>query len=345
MAELSTKIAQIKREFSTQLDHAKTAEDLEAVRITFLARQGSIAELMNHLKTASPDEKRIIGPQLNELKQFAQAAFDEKKDALEKEKQKAAEQRERLFDVTAYRYQPLQGGLHIYTTFIRKLSDIFISMGYEIVDGPEVVNEYYNFEALNIPSDHPARTDHDTFWLQHQPGMLLRTHTSSIQAREMEKRDLPLALLAPGRCFRNEATDATHNFMFMQAEGVFIDKNVSIANLLATARTFLQALFETENLEIRVRPGYFPFVEPGLEIDMSCPFCSDGCSVCKKTKWIELLGSGMIHPKVLRASGIDPEKYSGFAFGMGIERIAMIKYGITDIRNFQSMKMNVLEQW
>lgn len=345
MADISTTISQIKKEFAAQLAAAQTLESLEAVRITFLARQGSIAELMAQLKTASVDEKRVLGPALNELKSWAQTEFDTKKQTLESSAAQADADRERQFDVTAYTYQPLNGGLHIYTKFIRHLSDIFISMGYEIVDGPEVVNEYYNFEALNIPGDHPARADHDTFWLAGQPGMLLRTHTSSIQAREMEKRDLPLALFAPGRCYRNEATDASHNFMFMQAEGVLIDKNISVAHLLATARAFLQAIFETEKLEIRVRPGYFPFVEPGLEIDATCPFCTSGCSICKKTGWIELLGSGMIHPNVLRASGIDPEVYSGFAFGMGIERLAMIKYGITDIRLFQSIKMPVLEQW
>lgn len=345
MADITSTIAQIKKDFSTQLAAATTLELLEAVRITFLARQGLIAELMVQLKTASVDEKRILGPALNELKNWAQSSFDEKKQSLESCANQAAQDREKQFDVTAYRYQPLHGGLHIYTKFIRQLSDIFISMGYEIVDGPEVVNEYYNFEALNIPKDHPARADHDTFWLQHHPGMLLRTHTSSIQAREMEKRDLPMALFAPGRCYRNEATDASHNFMFMQAEGILIDKDVSVAQLLATARAFLQAIFETENLEIRVRPGYFPFVEPGLEIDATCPFCSGGCSVCKKTGWIELLGCGLIHPNVLRASGINPEIYSGFAFGMGIERLAMIKYGITDIRYFQSVKMPILEQF
>lgn len=345
MADITASIAQVKKDFSAQLAAAQTLEALEAVRISFLGRQGTLTELMGQLKNASADEKRILGPLLNELKTWIQTEFDAKKQELETLSARADQEKEKQFDVTAYRYQPLNGGLHVYTKFVRQLSEIFVSMGYEIVDGPEIVNEYYNFEALNIPADHPARTDHDTFWLAHQPGMLLRTHTSSIQAREMEKRDLPMALFAPGRCYRNEATDATHNFMFMQAEGMLIDKNVSVANLLATARAFLQAIFETEKLEIRVRPGYFPFVEPGLEIDMNCPFCKTGCSVCKKTGWIELLGSGLIHPNVLRASGIDPDKYSGFAFGMGIERLAMIKYGITDIRYFQSMKMAVLEQW
>jgi len=345
MADINTTISQIKKDLAAALSAAQTLDALEAVRIAFLGRQGLIAELMVQLKTATVDEKRVLGPALNELKTWAQTEFDAKKTILENSAAQADIDRERQFDVTAYRYQPLRGGLHVYTKFIRQLSDIFISMGYEIVDGPEVVNEYYNFEALNIPGDHPARADHDTFWLQHQPGMLLRTHTSSIQAREMEKRDLPLALFAPGRCYRNEATDATHNFMFMQAEAILISKNASVAQLIATAHAFLKAIFETDTLEIRVRPGYFPFVEPGLEIDATCPFCTSGCAVCKRTGWIELMGCGMVHPNVLRASGIDPEIYSGFAFGMGIERLAMLKYGITDIRNFQSIKMQILEQW
>src|SRR5439155_5825540 len=180
------------------------------------------------------------------------------------------------------------GSLHIYTQMTNHIQNIFTSMGYAIVDGSEVETEYYNFEALNIPADHPAREMQDTFWL-YQPTMLLRTHTSAVQARMMENMNLPLAIYAPGRVYRNEQTDASHDFMFTQVEGMFIDKHVSMAHLLATARTFLQALFEKPDLHIRVRPGYFPFVEPGVEIDASCPFCKSGCSICKKTGWIELL--------------------------------------------------------
>ena len=218
-------------------------------------------------------------------------------------------------------------------------------MGYDIADGPEVETDFYNFQALNIPADHPARDMHDTFWLT-TPSLLLRTHTSPVQIRAMEHKPLPLAIFAPGRTFRNEATDASHLFMFTQGEGLVIDKNISIANLLATARAFLQAFFEKEDLHIRARPGYFPFVEPGIEIDASCPFCSGkGCSPCKKTGWIELLGAGLVHPNVLKAGGIDPQEYSGFAFGFGIERLAMIKYGINDVRLFHSSKLPFLRQF
>ncbi|HEX4068823.1 MAG TPA: phenylalanine--tRNA ligase subunit alpha, partial [Candidatus Babeliales bacterium] len=222
--------------------------------------------------------------------------------------------------------------------------DIFISMGYNIVDGPEVENEYYNFDSLNIPADHPARDADDSFFLE-KKGMMLRTQCSSIQARAMENSQPPIAIFAPGRVYRQEATDQTHDFLFTQAEILLVDKNISVSNLLATAHAFLRKIFDNDTLDIRVRPGFFPFVEPGLEIDISCPFCQNGCSVCKHTRWIEILGTGIVHPNVLRANKIDPHIYSGFAFGMGIERIAMIKYGINDIRLFHSSKIKFLNQF
>jgi phenylalanyl-tRNA synthetase alpha chain len=217
-------------------------------------------------------------------------------------------------------------------------------MGWHIADGPEVETDYYNFTALNIPDEHPAREMHDTFWLD-VPGMLMRTHTSTVQIHTMKKKELPLAVFAPGRCYRNEATDASHDFMFTQGEGLVIDKNISIANLLAIAQTFLQEFFEKKDLKIRARPGYFPFVEPAIEIDASCPFCKNGCSVCKKTTWIELLGSGLVHPNVLRHGNINPDLYRGCAFGFGMERLAMVKYGINDIRLFHSSKLQFLDQF
>jgi phenylalanyl-tRNA synthetase alpha chain len=248
-------------------------------------------------------------------------------------------------DVTAYKLPPFRAHEHVYTRIIQDLEDFFISMGFDIVDGPELETDYYNFETMNIAKDHPARDAHDTFWVD-IPGMLLRTHTSSIQAHQMEHRELPLAIFAPGRCYRNEATDASHDFMFTQAECLYIDKNVSMANLIGTAEIFLKKILGNDEITTRVRPGFFPFVEPGVEIDASCPFCKQkGCSICKHTGWIELLGAGLVHPNVLRTSGIDPEEYSGFAIGMGIERIAMLKYGITDIRLFRSNHLSLLRQF
>ena len=294
---------------------------------------------MKSIKDLSLEQKREFGPILNELKQNLTADFEKKLAMLDNQKSPTNH-----FDVTAYKPHQIYGNLHIFTQIIEQLNRIFTSMGYTILDGPEVETDYYNFKSLNIPNDHPARDSHDTFWLTN-PGLLLRTHTSTIQAHAMEQNKPPMAIFAPGRCYRNEAVDASHDFMFMQAEGVMIDKNISISNLLATTQVFLKALFETDKLDIRVRPGYFPFVEPGLEIDASCPFCKKGCSICKQTGWIELLGAGLIHPNVLRYSKIDPKKYSGFAFGFGIERIAMIKYGINDIRLFRSDNMAFLKQF
>lgn len=339
MKDLEKKIKKVEKEALSAIKKAKSLETLENARIEFLGRKGALTELMAQLKELSPDKKRIIGPQLQELKKDLNQAYEEKKASLETTKKTDIQ-----FDVTAYTPNQPEGSLHIYTKIIDHLSEIFTSMGYAIVDGPEVETEYYNFTTLNIPKDHPARDSHDTFWL-FQPDRLLRTHTSSVQAHAMEERNAPLAIFAPGRAYRNEATDATHGFMFTQGECLFIDKNVSMSNLLATAQTFLQAFFETHDLKIRVRPGYFPFVEPGVEIDASCPFCSNGCSICKKTGWIELLGAGLVHPNVLKTSGIDTKIYNGFAFGFGIERLAMIKYGINDIRLFHSASIPFLKQF
>ena len=217
-------------------------------------------------------------------------------------------------------------------------------MGYEILDGPEVETDFYNFQALNIPADHPARDMQDTFWLT-LPGFLMRTHTSSVEIHTMVNRKPPLAIVVPGRAYRNEATDASHDFMFMQLEGLFVDKNVSLAHLFATVQTFLQNLFEKKDLTIKVRPSYYPFVEPGVDIIMSCPFCPQGCSVCKRTRWIEIAGAGLTHPAVLEACKINPNEYSGFAFGFGLTRLVMLKYGITDIRLLHSNKIEFLKQF
>ncbi len=344
MKTLQEQISSLKQELTTALAHAPTPQVLEAVRVDFLGRNGRITQLMHTLKDLTLEDKRVAGPLLNDLRTFADTAY---KTALQQQEQQTAlqaAQKTQHFDVTAYNYTPLTGKLHIYTHILEQLEDIFISMGFEVVDGPEVETDYHNFGALNIPADHPAREMHDTFWLD-VPGMLMRTHTSPVEVRCMESKQLPFAIFSPGRCYRNEATDASHDFMFTQGECLLLDKNISVANLIATAQAFLQAFFEKKDLNIRVRPGYFPFVEPGLEIDAACPFCTKGCSVCKHTTWIELLGSGLTHPNVLRCSGINPDVYSGFAFGFGIERLAMIKYGIRDIRLFHSSKLTFLDQF
>lgn len=345
MHKIVDSIKTIQSQFNLALSSAKHQQDFEAIRITFLSRQGSLASLVKMLQECSPEEKREFGPLINECKKTITEQFEQALLTFEHNIRLAQIEKQKHFDITAYRKVSLKGSTHIYTQFVQELEDIFCSMGYEIADGPEVESDYYNFETLNIPSDHPARDMHDTFWISGVPHLLLRTHTSNMQARYLEKRELPLALFAPGRVYRNEATDASHDFMFMQGEVMLVDKNISMAHLLATARLFLSKIFGKKDVQIRVRPGYFPFVEPGVEIDAACPFCKEGCSICKKTGWIELLGAGLIHPNVFEATGIDTQVYSGFALGFGITRLAMIVYGITDIRLFHSSKISFLEQF
>ncbi len=344
MNTMKNKIELLKKEFSEQLTSATSAEHLEAVRVAFLGRKGSLADIMSQMKTMSVEDKREFGPLLNSLKQEMELQFTQKQEGIIAEERQQKELQQQYFDVSAYKPGTLKGSLHIYTQLLERIEDIFISMGYEIADGPEAESDFYNFQALNIPKNHPARDMQDTFWLN-VPDMLLRTQTSGIQVREMEKKGAPLAIIAPGRVYRHEATDASHDFMFSQVEGLVVGKNISMAHLLTTAKTFLQEFFEKKDLSIRVRPGFFPFVEPGIEIDMTCPFCITGCSVCKQTQWIEIMPGGLVHPNVLRAGGIDPTQYSAFAFGAGLERIAMIKHGIDDIRLFHSSSIEFLKQF
>lgn len=323
----------------------KTLESLEAARVTFMGRSGHIVGLMDELKKLSLEEKREVGPLLNDFKIFAENLFVSCKEGILQEKARLESQAMAQFDVTAYTYNKTPGSLHVYTRITNELEDIFTSMGYELADGPELETEFYNFDALNIPASHPARDMFDTIWIADLPNTLLRTHTSPVQVRAMQAKGAPLAVFAPGRVYRHEATDATHEFMFSQIEGLLVDKNISIAHLLATTKTFLAKLFDKKNIEIRVRPSFFPFVEPALEIDVACPFCSSGCSICKHSRFIEIMGAGLVHPHVLKSGGINPDIYSGFAFGFGLERLSMIRYGINDIRLFHENKLSFLEQF
>ncbi|MCL4229527.1 phenylalanine--tRNA ligase subunit alpha [Candidatus Dependentiae bacterium] len=344
MNDLKQTIATLRSSFIQALEQVGTLQELEHVRIAFLGRQGQLASIMSCMKNLSLEEKKLCGPLLNELKQTSEQLFNVKKEALEQQNRQQELKKKQFFDVTAYRAEPFKGGLHLYSHIIQELEDIFISMGYQVVDGPEIETSFYNFEALNIPQDHPARDMQDTFWLT-LPGYLMRTQTSNVQIRTLEKQRPPVAIISAGRVYRNEATDASHDFMFTQLECLVVDKTISLSNLLGTTQTFLQRVFGNEKLKIRARPGYFPFVEPGIEIDASCLFCTDGCSICKRTTWIELLGAGLVHPNVLRACGVDPQEFSGFAFGMGIERLAMLKHGITDIRLFHGNSLSFLRQF
>ncbi|HVW99857.1 MAG TPA: phenylalanine--tRNA ligase subunit alpha [Candidatus Babeliaceae bacterium] len=343
MDEREQHLQQFKEQFLKALEQAATEGDLEQLRLIYLSRHGLLAGLMDQLKSMQLEEKKIYGPAYNKLKQELMSVFEEKKREIIQAK--ITQEQERLinFDVTAY-YERPQGSLHPLTLVVEALEDVFMAMGFAIADGPEVETPFFNFEALNIPEHHPARELQDTFWLKTTP-FLLRTHTSSVQIHALLEQKPPVALAAPGRVYRSEATDATHDFMFMQCEGLFVDKDVSMGNLIATLKVFLRKVLERENLRIRVRPSYFPFVEPGIEVDISCLFCKHGCSICKKTNWIELGGAGLVHPHVLRSCNIDPTVYNGFAFGFGIERIAMLKYGINDIRLFRSNKVEFLKQF
>ena len=340
---MKNKIEEVKSQFQLALKKIINEKELEEFRLKFLSRQGEIFVLMHNLKNLTVDEKREIGPLLNALKSESESAYQSKKEELENKKLNASQDKLKYFDVTSYKPSH-KGHLHPSTIILEKIENVFLSMGYQIVEGPELETDYYNFQALNIPENHPARDLQDTFWLN-LPNQLMRTQTSPVQIRVMETQQPPVAILSVGRAYRNEATDASHEFVFEQAEGLFVGKNISLANLLATLKLFLQEIFESKNLEIRVRPGYFPFVEPGLEVDMLCPFCEKGCSVCKKTKWIEIGGAGMVHPNVLKACGVNPDEFSGFAFGMGLTRIVMLKFGINDIRLLSSNKIDFLKQF
>lgn len=333
----------LREEFITRLATISELE-LEALKVEFLGRKGKLAEIMATLKNLSLEEKRRYGPPLNALKQELSELFEHKEEELAQQKLAAQAAHAATFDVTRYKPNASQGSLHPYTQVIQEVENVFISMGFMISEGNEIETDVVNFESLNIPADHPAREMHDTFWLD-IPGLLLRTHTSTVQIRSMMNRKPPLAIAAPGRCYRHEATDASHDFMFWQCEGLVIDKNISMAHLLGTLKHFLQALFKQEKLEIRIRPSFFPFVEPGVEIDMTCPFCTEGCSVCKKSRWIEICGAGLVHPHVLQSCGIDPQEYSGFAFGFGLTRLVMLKYGIYDIRLLHNPKIDFLKQF
>ncbi len=341
---LEKALATFTRDYFSALEKATQEQELEQVRLTYLSRNGTLTELMSLLKTLSPEDKRIWGPKLNQLKHDALAAFEAKQQQFGQEKIKLQHEQQAHFDVTAYLPSYPSGSIHPITSIAEQLENVLMSMGFEMVDGPEVETDFYNFEALNIPETHPAREVHDTFWLK-LPHMLLRTHTSNVQIRTMQQRKPPLAIATIARAFRNEATDATHDFMFMQCEGLLVDKDISMGNLLATIKTFVQALFERKNLDIRVRSSYFPFVEPGIEVDISCIFCKSGCSVCKRTGWLELGGAGLVHPRVLSSCGIDPDTYSGFAWGFGLDRIVMLIYGINDIRLLHSGKIDFLKQF
>jgi phenylalanyl-tRNA synthetase alpha chain len=317
--------------------------DLSRVEREFLAKEGALGKLLSGIREVPPAERKAFGEAANELKRELEAALAARREAFEHARL-AAERLSDDFDPTLPAPRPVRGSLHPVTLVVRELEAIFSSMGYAILDGPEVELDYYNFEALNIPKDHPAREMHDTFWCDRDQKLLMRTHTSPVQIRALEKMKPPFRAIVPGRCFRNETVDASHEHTFHQMEGLVVGEGITVGHLIGTMKTFLREVFRKE-LDVRLRPGYFPFVEPGFELDVRCPFCTSGCSVCKRSTWIELCPCGMVHPAVLRYGGLDPERYTGFAFGLGLSRLVMLRYGIDDIRHLMGAELAFLEQF
>jgi phenylalanyl-tRNA synthetase alpha chain len=335
------------------LKKVKTLDELKELDVKYLGRKGLLTEKLRTIKDLADKDKKDAGQLLNQTKTEIEATIETLAKSLEKDALEAKLSKE-FFDTTyagPHSTKRKTGSIHILAQLQEEIERIFGQMGYAIADGPEIESEYYNFEGINIPADHPARDMQDTFFIRgkndkkrHQR-LVLRTHTSPVQARTMEKYGAPLRIIAPGRVFRNEALDASHEHTFHQVEGLLVDKDISIAHLKGTMKEFLSRLFKKE-VEVRFRPGYFPFVEPGFELDFSCLLCEGkGCRVCKNTGWIEFMGSGLVHPSVLEAGGIDSKEYTGWAFGFGIERLAMMRYGITDIRLFNSGDLRFLKQF
>ncbi|ANJ66745.1 phenylalanine--tRNA ligase subunit alpha [Halothiobacillus diazotrophicus] len=324
------------------IGQADTVAALEDVRVQYTGKKGQITHLMKALGGLDPDARRERGAEINAVKDALIAALNTRRDDLAASALQARLAAERI-DVTLPGRGSVPGGIHPVNRIIRRVSAIFGSMGYTVAEGPEIEDDWHNFTALNIPLTHPARAMHDTFYFDAQ--RLLRTHTSPVQIRTMQAKAPPLKVIAPGRVYRCDS-DMTHSPMFHQIEVLYLDEDVRFTDLRATLEQFLSALFEREDLPIRLRPSFFPFTEPSAEVDIQCVHCSGkGCRVCKKTGWIEVLGSGMVHPNVLRAVGHDPAKVSGFAIGMGVERLAMLRYGVDDLRAFFDNDLRFLEQF
>lgn len=315
---------------------------LDAVRVHYLGKKGEITSLLKSLGSMPAEERKMQGQAINRVKQSVQAALDERKTQLEAEELERRLAAESI-DVTLPGRGQEPGGLHPVTRIMERIEQLFMGMGFSVATGPEIEDDFHNFDALNIPPNHPARAEMDTFYLRDHD-LLLRTHTSPVQIRAMREQGAPIRLIAPGRTFRHDY-DVTHTPMFHQVEGLLVDEGVSMAHLRGILTTFVQNFFERE-LDVRFRPSYFPFVEPGAEVDIQCLFCGgDGCRVCKRTGWLEVLGCGMVHPNVLSACEVDPERFTGWAFGMGVERLGMLRYGINDIRMNYENDVRFLEQF
>ncbi|WP_208560423.1 phenylalanine--tRNA ligase subunit alpha [Marinilactibacillus kalidii] len=343
--DLKNRLSEIAETASTEFANTHSMEELETLRVTYLGKKGKLTQVLKGMKDLSAEERPVIGQLGNKVRDEITSQLSEKKALLEKA---ALDKRlsEETIDVTLPGVKPKKGQGHVITQIMEEIEDLFLGMGYQIVEGNEVEEDYYNFERVNLPKNHPARDMQDTFYITNE--VLMRTHTSPVQARALETHDFskgPLKMISPGKVYRRDTDDATHSHQFHQIEGLVIDKHITMADLKGALEALAKKMFG-EDREIRLRPSYFPFTEPSVEVDVSCFKCGGaGCSVCKQTGWIEILGAGMTHPEVLRMSGVDPEVYGGFAFGMGPDRIAMLKYGVEDIRNFYLNDQRFLEQF
>ncbi len=335
-------LAKLTTEAQAAIEAANNAAVVEELRVKYLGKKGVLTEQLKTLGSLSPEERPRVGALVNQAKQLLQEKLTARKEQLESAARQQQLSRE-VLDVTLPGRGVRQGGLHPITRTLERLETLFTRMGFIVADGPEIEDDYHNFEALNIPPNHPSRAMHDTFYFDAH--RLLRTHTSPVQVRYMETHQPPLRIIAPGRVYRCDS-DVTHTPMFHQIEGLMVDSAVSFADLKGVLSDFLVQFFEQKSLQVRFRPSYFPFTEPSAEVDISCVICgAKGCRVCKNSGWLEVLGCGMVHPEVFRHVGIDSERWSGFAFGLGVERLAMLRYGVNDLRLFYENDLRLLQQF
>lgn len=339
---MNNDIQQLKEQFLEELKQVKTSQELELIKVKFLGRKSPIQDLMKGLKDLSTEERPLAGKQINDLKEFLVRSCEETKEKLvvtEEEQQLSSE----WLDISLPGRHRSIGRKHPVTEMLARVLGILSDMGFSVQYGPDVDTDYYNFEVLNFAPDHPARDMQDTFYIA--PNVLLRTHTSNVQARVMESNEPPIRIVAPGKAYRNEAITARSHVFFHQVEGLYIDKDVSFADLFATLEEFFTKLF-SQTISIRFRPSYFPFVEPGVEVDIGCLLCNGkGCRICKDSGWLEVAGAGLVHPEVLKNGGVDSEVYSGYAWGIGVERMVMLLHGVEDIRLFTQNDLRFLRQF
>lgn len=343
---MEQELKQLKTEALAALQKITTEEALEEFEIKYVGRkQGKLTALLQGLKNIAGEDRKVVGELANNAKQSIETALSVKKSALQSEKWSTLLEEEKVDATQPAVPRREYGHMHPLTNLLRDVEQFFTSMGFMSVDGPELESDYYNFTAVNIPEDHPARDMQDTFYIKNHPHWVMRTHTSSVQVRAMQKYGAPLKMIIPGKCFRNEATDVRHEHTFYQLEGVVIDKGINFSHLKGVLELMFRHLYG-DNTQIRLRPKFYPFVEPGVNVEVTCHTCKgQGCRLCKQTGWLEVAGAGMIHPHVLKEGDIDPDTYQGFAFGFGLMRLVMLKYGIDDVRLLQNGNLKFLEQF